>query len=78
MLDEEPTPGGRAPVPAVRAGKFHTAHKVTREAGTGLLRAMAKEPILTAGQATTPRWAVSSPMPASETRTNGQPSMAPC
>jgi uncharacterized protein YbgA (DUF1722 family) len=29
MLDEEPTPGGLVPVPAVRAGKFHTAHKLT-------------------------------------------------
>ncbi len=28
-------PGGLVPVPAVRAGKFHTAHKLTREAGTG-------------------------------------------
>ena len=28
-LDEEPTPGGLVPVPAVRAGKFHTAHKLT-------------------------------------------------
>jgi len=34
MLDKEPTPGGLV--------KFHTAHKLTREAGTGyLLRAMA-------------------------------------
>jgi hypothetical protein len=44
MLDDEPTPGGLVPVPAVRAGKFHTAHKLTREAGTGLLRAMAHSP----------------------------------
>jgi hypothetical protein len=29
MLDEEPTPGGLVPVPAVRAGKFHTAHKLS-------------------------------------------------
>ena len=42
MLDEEPTvppserprrrreaPGGLVPVPVVRAGKFHTAHKLT-------------------------------------------------
>jgi hypothetical protein len=29
MLDEEPTPGGLVRVPAVRAGKFHTAHKLT-------------------------------------------------
>jgi uncharacterized protein YbgA (DUF1722 family) len=29
MLEEEPTPGGLVPVPAVRAGKFHTAHKLT-------------------------------------------------
>jgi uncharacterized protein YbgA (DUF1722 family) len=38
MLDEEPTPGGLVPVPSVqdtcacalvRAGKFHTAHKLT-------------------------------------------------
>jgi uncharacterized protein YbgA (DUF1722 family) len=29
MLDEEPTPGGLVPVPAVRAGRFHTAHKLT-------------------------------------------------
>jgi hypothetical protein len=36
MLDEEPTPGGLV--------KFHTAHKLTREAGTGLLRAMAPQP----------------------------------
>jgi hypothetical protein len=35
MLDEEPTPGGLV--------KFHTAHKLTREAGTGLLRAMAPQ-----------------------------------
>ncbi len=54
MLEEEPTvppsgrprrrreaPGGLVPVPAVRAGKFHTAHKMTREAVRGLLRAMA-------------------------------------
>ena len=34
MLEEEPTPGGLVPVPAVRAGKFHTAHKLTREVGT--------------------------------------------
>jgi hypothetical protein len=33
MLDNEPKPGGLVPVPAVRAGKFHTAHKLTREAG---------------------------------------------
>ena len=33
MLDEEPTPGGLV--------KFHTAHKLTREAVRGLLRAMA-------------------------------------
>lgn len=26
-------PGGLVPVPAVRAGEFHTAHKLTREAG---------------------------------------------
>ena len=32
MLDDEPTPGGLVPVLAVRAGKFHTAHKLTREA----------------------------------------------
>jgi hypothetical protein len=44
MLDDEPTPGGLVPVPAVRAGKFHTAQKLTREAGTGLLRAMAHSP----------------------------------
>jgi hypothetical protein len=56
MLDEEPTPGGLVPVPAVRAGKFHTAHKLTREAVRGLLRAMARRP---AG-------AASSPMPARE------------
>ena len=36
MLDEESTPGGLV--------KFHTAHKLTREAGTGLLRAMAHSP----------------------------------
>ena len=35
MLDQEPTPGGLVPVPAVRAGKFHTAHKLTREAVRG-------------------------------------------
>jgi len=29
LLDEEPTPGGLVPVPAVRAGKFHLAHKLT-------------------------------------------------
>ena len=29
MLDQEPTPGGLVPVPAVRAGKFHAAHKLT-------------------------------------------------
>jgi hypothetical protein len=29
MLADEPTPGGLVPVPAVRAGKFHTAHKLT-------------------------------------------------
>ena len=29
MLGEEPTAGGLVPVPAVRAGKFHTAHKLT-------------------------------------------------
>jgi hypothetical protein len=29
MLDEEPTPGGLVPVPAVRAGKFHTSHEPT-------------------------------------------------
>jgi uncharacterized protein YbgA (DUF1722 family) len=28
MLDEERTPGGLVPVPAVRADKFHTAHKL--------------------------------------------------
>ena len=44
MLEEEPTPGGLLPVPAVRASKFHTAHKLTREAGTGLLRARAHGP----------------------------------
>jgi len=44
MLEEEPTPGGLVPVPAVRAGKFHTAHKLTREAGQYLLRAMAHSP----------------------------------
>jgi hypothetical protein len=33
MLDEEPTPGGLV--------KFHTAHKLTREAVRGLFRAMA-------------------------------------
>jgi hypothetical protein len=44
MVEEEPTPDGLVPVPAVRAGKFHTAHKLTREAGTGLLRAMAHSP----------------------------------
>jgi uncharacterized protein YbgA (DUF1722 family) len=29
MLDKEGTPGGLVPVPAVIAGKFHTAHKLT-------------------------------------------------
>jgi hypothetical protein len=29
MPVEEPTPGGLVPVPVVRAGKFHTAHKLT-------------------------------------------------
>jgi hypothetical protein len=29
MLDGEPKPGWLVPVPAVRAGKFHTAHKLT-------------------------------------------------
>jgi uncharacterized protein YbgA (DUF1722 family) len=43
MLDEEPTPGGLVPVPAVRAGKFHTAHKLTRET-CFLSRAMAHSP----------------------------------
>ena len=62
MLDGEPTPGGLV--------KFHTAHRVTREAGTGLLRAMAPQPILTLGQATTPKWAASSPTPASGTGRN--------
>jgi hypothetical protein len=33
MLDKEPTPGGLV--------KFHIAHKLTREAGASLLRAMA-------------------------------------
>jgi hypothetical protein len=46
MLDGEPTPGGLVPVPAVRAGKFHTAHKATL---------MAHSPILTPGQAITPK-----------------------
>jgi len=55
MLDEEPNAGGLV--------KFHTAYKLTREAGTGLLRAMAPQPILTAGLATTPRWAARSPGP---------------
>jgi len=41
MLDEKPAPGGLVPVPAVRAGKFHTAYKLTREASQSLLRAMA-------------------------------------
>jgi hypothetical protein len=57
MLDEEPTPGGLV--------KFHTAHKLTRET-CSVSRAMAHSPILTPGQAITPRWAASSPMPASE------------
>jgi hypothetical protein len=37
MLDGEPTPGGLVPAPAVRAGKFHTAHKLTRETRVFLL-----------------------------------------
>ena len=56
MLDEDPTPGGLV--------KFHTAHKLTRET-CSVSRAMAHSPILTHGQATTPRWAASSPMRAS-------------
>jgi hypothetical protein len=36
MLGEEPSPGGLV--------KFHTVHKLTREAGTGPLRAMAHNP----------------------------------
>jgi uncharacterized protein YbgA (DUF1722 family) len=35
MLNQEPTPGGLVPVPAVRAGKFHTAHKLTLMAHPG-------------------------------------------
>jgi hypothetical protein len=49
MLDEEPTvpPSGRPRRRREAPGglvKFHTAHKLTREAGTGLLRAMAPQP----------------------------------
>lgn len=36
MLDKEGTPGGLV--------KFHTAHKLTRYAGKGLLSAMAHSP----------------------------------
>ena len=36
MLDEEPTAGGLV--------KFHTTHKLTREAVRGLVRAMAHSP----------------------------------
>ena len=77
MLDEEPTPGGLVPVPAVRAGKFHTTHKLTRET-CSVSRAMAPQPILTLGQATTPRWAASWPMRAIGTGTNSLPSMGLC
>ena len=66
MLDEEPTPGSLVPVPAVRAGNFHTAHKLTREASIrGLASRHGPRPL-----GTTPRWAASSPMPASGTGTN--------
>jgi hypothetical protein len=46
MLGDEPTSGGLV--------KFHTAHKLTREAGA-LVSASRRgpQPILTAGQATT-------------------------
>jgi hypothetical protein len=95
-LDEEPTvspsrrprrrreaPGGLVPVPAVRAGKFHTAHKLTREAGTGLLRAMAHGHWKGRCPGTTPRWprrsagAISVQTRASGTGTNRPPSTAP-
>jgi len=54
MLDKEGTAGGLV--------KFHTAHKLTREAGTLVTASRhGPQPILTRGQATTPRWAISSP-----------------
>jgi len=63
MLDEEPTPGGLV--------KFHAAHKLTREAGTLVAASRhGPQPILTRGQATTPRWAALSPTRASGTGTN--------
>jgi hypothetical protein len=55
MLDEEPTPGGLVPVPAVRAGKFHTAHKLTL---------MAHSPKHYTEMARRPAGAASSPTPA--------------
>ena len=46
MLDEEATPGGLV--------KFHTAHKLTREAGTAEPASRhGPQPILIAGQAIT-------------------------
>jgi hypothetical protein len=40
LLDEDPTPGGLVPVPAVptghRTGRFHSAHKLTLMAHPGL------------------------------------------
>jgi hypothetical protein len=54
MLDKEPTPGGLV--------TFHTAHKLTCEI-CSVSRAMAHSPILTLGQATTPRWPGGTPGP---------------
>jgi len=69
MLEEEPTvplsgrprrrrkaPGGLVPVPAVRAGKFHTAHKLTLMAH-GHWKAQ--------WLGTTPRWPGGTPGPVS-------------
>jgi hypothetical protein len=63
MLEKEPTPGGLV--------KFHTAHKLTREAGTRVPTSRhGPQPILTPGQAVTPRWAASSQTQASGIGTN--------
>ena len=62
MLKEEPTPGGLVPVPAVRAGKFHMAHKLTRETCT-LSRAMAHGHWKAQWLGATPRWHGGAPGP---------------